>query len=111
MLSRSFIDANTFAYFDPPYRPLTVTANFTAYAQGGFGDEQQIELARFIDDMSERGAWTVASNSDPKNADESDDFFDVLYAKHAIVRIAATRAINSVGSSRGCVRELLIVRA
>ncbi|MDR2359817.1 MAG: DNA adenine methylase [Oscillospiraceae bacterium] len=110
-LSREFIDERTFAYFDPPYRPLTATSNFTAYAQDGFGDEQQIELARFIDEMSERGAWIVASNSDPKNANESDNFFDVLYAKHAIMRIDATRAISSVGSSRGCVRELLIARA
>ncbi|MDR1646840.1 MAG: Dam family site-specific DNA-(adenine-N6)-methyltransferase [Zoogloeaceae bacterium] len=108
--SREFIDNRTFAYFDPPYRPLTTTANFTSYVQGGFGDEQQIELARFIDEMSEYGAWVVASNSDPKNTNENDDFFDVLYAKHAIMRIDATRAINSVGSNRGCVRELLIAR-
>jgi DNA adenine methylase len=109
--SRDFIDDHTFAYFDPPYRPLTATARFTAYAQDGFDDKQQIELAQFIDEMSTRGAWIVASNSDPKNADESDDFFDVLYAKHAITRIAAARAINSVGNGRGCVRELLIARS
>jgi DNA adenine methylase len=107
-LSREFIDEHTFAYFDPPYRPLTKTANFTAYAQDRFGDEQQIELAQFIDEMSERGAWVVASNSDPKNTDKSDNFFDILYAKHSIIRIKATRAINSVGSSRGEVHELLI---
>jgi DNA adenine methylase len=109
-LSREFIDEHTFAYFDPPYRPLTATASFTAYAEGGFGDKEQTELAAFIDEMSEHGAWCVASNSDPKNADESDDFFDVLYAKHAILRIEATRAINSVASGRGYVRELLIAR-
>jgi DNA adenine methylase len=89
-LSREFIDERTFAYFDPPYRPLTATASFTAYAQDGFGDEQQIELARFIDEMSERGAWVVASNSDPKNADESDNFFDALYSRHTIQRISAS---------------------
>jgi DNA adenine methylase len=109
-LSRDFIDERTFAYFDPPYRPLTTTANFTAYAQDGFGDVQQIELARFIDEMSEHGAWVAASNSDPKNADESDNFFDNLYAKHFIQRIYASRAINSVGAGRGRVSELLIAR-
>jgi DNA adenine methylase len=109
-LSREFIDDRTFAYFDPPYRPLTATSNFTAYAEGGFGDKEQTELAMFIDEMSERGAWCVASNSDPRNADENDDFFDRLYAKHSILRIEATRAINSVASGRGCVRELLIAR-
>lgn len=109
-LSRDFIDEHTFAYFDPPYRPLSATASFTAYAEGGFGDKEQTELAAFIDEMSERGAWCVASNSDPKNADENDDFFDVLYAKHSILRLEATRAINSVASRRGYVRELLIAR-
>jgi DNA adenine methylase len=109
-LSRDFIDEHTFAYFDPPYRPLSVTANFTAYSDGGFGDEQQIELARFIDEMSERGAWVVASNSDPKNVNENDEFFDNLYAKHSILRIEASRAINSVTAGRGCVKELLITR-
>ncbi|GHV33448.1 restriction endonuclease subunit M [Synergistales bacterium] len=110
-LARDFIDERTFAYFDPPYRPLTATASFTTYAPDGFGDKEQTDLARFIDEMSERGAWVVASNSDPKNTDENDDFFDKLYAKHAVLRIEANRAINSVGNGRGRVSELLIARA
>lgn len=106
--ARGFIDERTFAYFDPPYRPLSSTASFTAYANDGFGDEQQIALAQFIDEMSERGSWVVASNSDPTNTDDNDDFLDRLYAKHEISRIAASRAINSVGNGRGRIRELLI---
>ena len=109
-LARDFIDERTFAYFDPPYRPLNMTSNFTAYACDNFGDEQQIELARFIDEMTERGAWCVASNSDPTNVDESDKFFDDLYSKHRIERIYAARAINSAGASRGNVREVLVAR-
>jgi len=108
--SRDFINNRTFAYFDPPYRPLSATASFTAYANDGFNDEQQIELARFIDEMSERGAWVVASNSDPTNTDNSDNFFDKIYAKHEITRITASRAINSVGNGRGRIRELLIAK-
>ena len=106
--SREFIDGNTFVYFDPPYRPLTVTASFTSYTENGFGDKEQAELAAFIDETSKCGASIVASNSDPKNTDKSDDFFDRLYAQHEIVRIYAGRAINSVGSSRGKISELLI---
>jgi len=106
--SANFIDDRTFAYFDPPYRPLTETASFTSYTQGGFGDKEQIELARFIDKMSERGACVVASNSDPKNVDEQDSFFDELYSNHKIFRISASRAINSVGNCRGKINELLI---
>jgi len=109
--SRGFIDGNTFAYFDPPYRPLTATASFTSYAENGFGDKEQAELATFINEISECGASIVASNSDPKNADENDDFFDRLYAQHEIIRIYARRAINSVGSSRGKISELLIANS
>jgi len=107
-LAADFIDDKTFAYFDPPYRPLSATANFTAYAQDGFSDTAQAELATFIDSMSKKGAHIVASNSDPKNVDEQDDFFDILYSAHTISRIQASRAINSNGTKRGKVRELLI---
>jgi len=106
--STNFIDKNTFAYFDPPYRPLTASSNFTSYTQDGFGDKEQIELAQFINELSKRGAFIVASNSDPKNINESDDFFDKLYAQHKIFRIGANRAINSVGKERGKINELLI---
>lgn len=66
--SADFIDEHTFAYFDPPYRPLTETSNFTAYTETEFNDKEQIELARFVDEMSKKGAKVVVSNSDPKNA-------------------------------------------
>jgi DNA adenine methylase len=107
-LVENFIDEKTFTYFDPPYRPLSTTANFTSYAQDGFDDNAQTELANFIDKMTDRNAYVLASNSDPKNADANDNFFDNLYAKHKILRIEASRAINSVGSGRGRIRELLI---
>jgi len=103
-----FIDDKTFAYFDPPYRPLSATASFTSYAPTGFDEQQQIELAHFIHAMSRKGAYVMASNSDPKNTDESDDFFDKLYHPLSIIRVPAGRAINSVGSGRGMISELLI---
>ena len=107
-LSSDFMDNKTFAYFDPPYRPLTTTANFTAYAQYGFDDSAQVELAEFINRIGEKGTYIIASNSDPKNVDELDDFFDRLYSRHSIFRIEASRAINSKGTKRGKVSELLI---
>ena len=106
--SENFIDAKTLVYFDPPYRPLTNSSSFTAYTQDGFGDNEQIELARFIDMVSSKGAYVIASNSDPKNTNEDDNFFDELYARHKIFRISASRAINSVGNGRGKINELLI---
>jgi DNA adenine methylase len=106
--SYAFTDSSTFVYFDPPYRPLTVSSSFTAYSQDGFDDNAQIELAAYIDNLSVCGACVVASNSDPKNTDESDDFFDSLYSRQKVSRISASRAINSNGNKRGKINELLI---
>ena len=57
--SADFIDEKTFVYFDPPYRPITDTASFTAYTENLFNDKEQIELARFVDDMHKKGAKVV----------------------------------------------------
>ena len=57
--SADFIDENTFVYFDPPYRPITDTASFTAYTETLFNDDAQIELARFVDDMDKKGAKVI----------------------------------------------------
>jgi DNA adenine methylase len=99
-LARDFIDENTFAYFDPPYRPLTATANFTAYSQNGFGDAEQTELAHFIDEMTERGAWVVATLSDKRFAESSDSFFTELYKKYHIEITSAFKSINCKGKRR-----------
>ncbi len=104
----SFIDENTFVYFDPPYRPLTETANFTAYSQDVFDDRKQIELAGFVDEMHRSGAKIVVSNSDPQNANQEDSFFDELYSSYIIRRVEATRMINCNSEARGKISELLI---
>ena len=57
--SAEFIDENTFVYLDPPYRPLSNTASFTAYTENLFNDEEQIELAKFVDNMHKKGAKIV----------------------------------------------------
>ena len=106
--SADFIDENTFVYFDPPYRPITDTASFTAYTENLFNDEEQIELARFVDEMHNKGAKVVISNSDPKNSNTEDDFFDNIYSAHNIKRVEATRMINCNSEARGKIKELLI---
>lgn len=106
--SADFIDEKTFVYFDPPYRPLTTTSSFTAYTEYEFEDEEQVELAKFVDAMSKRGAKILVSNSDPTNVDSRDDFFDRIYGGHKISRVEASRMINSKGTGRGKIRELLI---
>lgn len=106
--SESFIDSNTFVYFDPPYRPITESASFTAYTEYDFNDKEQIELAEFVNKINDKGAKIVVSNSDPKNTDENDDFFDEIYSSHSIKRVDASRMINSNGAKRGKIKELLI---
>lgn len=103
-----FISENTFVYIDPPYRPLLATASFTSYSNIKFGDEEQVDLSRFIDKISDNGAKVVASNSDPKNVDENDNFFDTIYSAYDISRVSATRMINSKSNGRGSINELLI---
>ncbi|MCC8047874.1 MAG: DNA adenine methylase [Oscillospiraceae bacterium] len=107
-LSACFIDENTFVYCDPPYRPLTDTASFTAYTEYLFNDDEQIELARFVDEVHKKGARVVVSNSDPKNSNTEDDFFDNIYSSRRIRRVEATRMINCNSEARGKIKELLI---
>ena len=103
-----FINDNTFVYIDPPYRPLSPTSSFNSYAKTEFGDEQQIQLGYFIEQISHKGAKVVASNSDPKNTDKDDNFFDDIYKMFNIRRVSATRMINSNSKGRGTISELLI---
>ncbi len=107
-LSKEFIDQNTFVYFDPPYRPLTNTASFTAYTENLFNDDSQRELANYVDELHKKGAKILVSNSDPKNSNMDDNFFDDIYSENKIKRVEAARMINCNGESRGKIKELLI---
>lgn len=102
------IDSNTFIYIDPPYRPLTKTSSFTNYSTYLFDDKEQIRLSTFINEADKKGAYVLASNSDPKNTSENDLFFDELYSSKNIIRIEAQRAINSNPLRRGKITELII---
>ena len=108
---KDFIDSNTFVYIDPPYRPLSQTAAFTSYSENGFSDDDQKTLYKFIKEMiTEKNAKVLVSNSDPKNTDVNDNFFDDLYDKNhfQIKRVSAARMINSNAKKRGAINELLI---
>jgi DNA adenine methylase len=105
---QSLATPKTFVYFDPPYRPLTKTASFKSYSQFDFNDEDQIRLASFYQKLDHQGTKLMLSNSDPKNIDKNDNFFDELYSGFTINRIQANRMINSKASNRGAISELLI---
>jgi DNA adenine methylase len=104
----SFADKNAFVYFDPPYRPLSKTASFNAYSKAEFGDPEQVRLAEFYRLLDRRGTKLMLSNSDPKNTEPTNEFFDELYNGFDIKRVKASRNINSNGAKRGQIHELLI---
>lgn len=99
---------NVLYYFDPPYRPLTETSAFTSYSKDGFDDAEQTRLRDFCSQITTHKSLFVASNSDPQNVDNGDDFFDHLYESFSIKRVSAARMINSKGSGRGAISEIMI---
>jgi DNA adenine methylase len=105
----AFVDESTLVYFDPPYRPISATANFTAYSPLSFDDDQQLELADFYRLLDDQGAALILSNSDPKNTDPDDDFLEDAYAEFRIERVQARRRINRSVEKRGPINELLIL--
>ena len=107
-LCKDYIDKYTFVYLDPPYRPISATAKFTAYNADCFDDKEQIRLAKFIDEINLSGAKIMLSNSDPQNVNPQDTFFEDLYKEYTINRVEAIRAINSKWDGRGKIKELLI---
>lgn len=106
--SEPHISEGTFVYFDPPYRPLNRTSSFTQYAKEGFTDEEQRRLAAYYARCNARGARLMLSNSDPKNVDPDDEFFDDLYAGYHIDRVPARRMINCDGTGRGEIYEIIV---
>jgi len=106
--SMEYVTENTFVYFDPPYRPLNVTSAFTSYTKEDFNDENQRELAIFYRELNERDAKLMLSNSNPKNTNEEDNFFDDIYHGFNIDEIYASRMINANSKGRGKISEILV---
>ncbi len=90
-----------FVYMDPPYHPVSSTANFTSYTADRFSSEDQERLAATFRDLDERGCAVMLSNSDTP-------FIRRLYAGFDIDRVMCARAINSKGGSRGAVAEVIV---
>lgn len=106
--SMEYITENTFVYFDPPYRALSVTSGFTSYTIEDFNDDSQKELATFYRELNEKNAKLMLSNSNPKNTNEEDHFFDKLYQGFNIDEIYASRMINANSNGRGKISEILV---
>lgn len=100
----------TFIYYDPPYLPISKTASFTAYSRSAFGEPEQKRLAAMFRSLDGPGVYQMLSNSDPKNEDPRNDFFEDLYSDYrgTIFRVPASRSINSDPSRRGRINEIVI---
>jgi DNA adenine methylase len=93
-----------FIYFDPPYDPVSDSSSFTGYDLHGFDKDKQTSLRDLCNELVDKGCQVLISNS-------STDFIRNLYGKedHYIIEdVQASRHINSVGTSRGKINELLI---
>lgn len=90
-----------FVYFDPPYEPVSTTANFTSYAQSGFGREEQVRLRDVYRELDRRGCRLMLSNSDVP-------FIRDIYASYNIDVVAAPRAVNCNAKNRGKVTEVVV---
>lgn len=100
--------ANSFFYFDPPYKPLSNTSSFNSYAKDDFNDEEQIRLRNFCQRIDKLGHYWILSNSDVRGKDSTDSFFDDIYSEFSISRVKAKRSINANPDKRGELNELLI---
>lgn len=102
------IKKNTFVYFDPPYRPLVKSVSFTSYDSTVFNDEAHIRLADNFKKLNDKGCKLMLSNSDPKNVDAADSFFDELYKDFDIKRVNARRIINCQAGKRSAITEIVV---
>ena len=101
--------AGDFVYFDPPYAPLSATANFRGYTGRGFSDADQERLQQALIALSERGVRVLLSNSvAPSISRLYEDNKDVTAAGLQSWRFPARRAINSRPDRRGAVEELVV---
>ena len=107
--ARDLAEAGDFLYVDPPYAPLSRTANFTSYTASRFGEEDQARLQQLVIDLARRGCHVLVSNS---TASEIAALYehspDARAADLRTFRVPARRAINSNASRRGAVDEYLI---
>ena len=88
-------------YFDPPYQPVSATANFTGYNADPFGEAEQQKLADVFELLDARGCRLMLSNSDTP-------LINKIYRRFRIDRVMASRNVNSRSDRRGKVPEVVV---
>ena len=98
-----FAGNHDFVYFDPPYIPLSKTSSFTRYSKNEFSIKEQNQLSEVFRALDSRGCFVMLSNSDHSLTRE----FYRGYDKNIVI-VRAKRKINSVGSKRGAINEIVV---
>jgi DNA adenine methylase len=94
-----FAKPGTFYFLDPPYVPVSDTANFSAYTASGFSSEDQIRLAHGLALLDHKGAKFLLTNAAEALP---------LYQDWHVTVAPVSRSINSKGAKRGKVDEILV---
>ncbi len=102
------IKKDSFVYYDPPYRPISKTSSFTSYSKSSFLDSDQIQLSELFKEINNKNVFQMLSNSDPKNINKNDNFFDDIFKEFNIYRIPAKRVINSDPKKRKEINEIIV---
>jgi DNA adenine methylase len=97
------ISKGALIYCDPPYTPVSKTANFTAYTADGFTYADQLRLLGYAVKLKAEGAHVILSQA----ADES---LINQYRRCGFTcdLVQVPRRVNSKGAGRGCVGEYII---
>lgn len=94
-----------FIYFDPPYYPVNKTSSFTSYTKEGFLEKEQTKLRDVFVKLHKRGCYVMLSNSDTPFINK---LYSILDKKIKIHKVFAGRAINSKGTGRGKIKEVVV---
>jgi DNA adenine methylase len=96
------LKAGDVVYFDPPYVPISNTANFTNYTTDGFTSDQQVQLAQLAESLASKGIKVIITNHDVPITRE-------FYKNATIYPIQVTRTVAAKSSSRKKANELIAV--
>tara|TARA_B110001454_G_C12646307_1_gene403460 strand:+ start:130 stop:990 length:861 start_codon:yes stop_codon:yes gene_type:complete len=91
-----------FVYFDPPYQPVSDTANFTSYTHRDFTEDDLESLADLANQLNSKGCNVMLSNSNSKTVK------NLFSTGWKIKEIKANRAINSNPQKRTGHKEIII---
>jgi len=87
-------------YLDPPYIPISKTANFTQYQKEGFNFDEQVRLKEIALELHKKGCYVVISNSSCKDSKEL--YNDSAFTIHTI------KVMRQIHLSRKVVPELVV---